>query len=72
MLRFTASRESVSRDGNANDNAHRKSYALKKEDSTSRPLLDRMHSVAPEHEKSKDDSSKSAGEESQSIASGNL
>ncbi|XP_076175863.1 neuropeptides capa receptor isoform X2 [Ptiloglossa arizonensis] len=48
MFRFTTSRESVSKDGNMNDNVPRKSYPLKKEDSTSRPLLDRMHSVARE------------------------
>ncbi|XP_031839764.1 neuropeptides capa receptor [Nomia melanderi] len=72
MFRFTASRESVSRDGNANDNAPRKSYAPKREDSTSRPLLDRMHSVVREHERNKNDSSKSTGEESMSIASSNL
>ncbi|XP_053999844.1 neuropeptides capa receptor-like isoform X1 [Hylaeus anthracinus] len=48
MFRFTASRDNVSKDGNTNDNVPRKSYALKKVDSTSRPLLDRMHSIAPE------------------------
>ncbi|XP_076282853.1 neuropeptides capa receptor [Lasioglossum baleicum] len=46
MFRFKASRESVVRD--ENDNASRKSYNLKKEDATSKPLLDRMHSVAGE------------------------
>ncbi|XP_060817022.1 neuropeptides capa receptor-like [Bombus pascuorum] len=44
MFRFTTSREGVNRDGNINDNVARKSYMLKKEDSTSKPLLNRMHS----------------------------
>ncbi|XP_076235783.1 neuropeptides capa receptor [Calliopsis andreniformis] len=48
MFRFTASRESMGKDGNMNDNIPRKSYALKKEDSTSKPLLDTTHSVVQE------------------------
>lgn len=46
MFRFTASRESMSKDGNMNDNVPRKSYTLKKEDSTAVALLDRANSVA--------------------------
>ncbi|KZC04373.1 PREDICTED: neuropeptides capa receptor-like [Dufourea novaeangliae] len=69
MFRFTASRETVNRDENANDNASRKSYALKKEDSTSKPLLDRMHSVAREQASNKSAPSKRTVEESMSTAS---
>ncbi|KAF3425439.1 hypothetical protein E2986_11141 [Frieseomelitta varia] len=52
MFRFTASRETVTRDGNTNDNVARKSYVLKKEDSTSKPLLNRTHSVIQEDKNS--------------------
>lgn len=45
MFRFTPSQENDGRDKNMNDNVSRKSYMLKKEDSTSRPLLNRMHSA---------------------------
>lgn len=45
MFRFTPSQENSGRDKNMNDNVPRKSYMLKKEDSTSKPLLNRMHSV---------------------------
>lgn len=70
MFRFTASPENVSRD--ASDNVSRKSYALKKEDPTSRPLLEGMHPVDQEHEKNKNDSSKTTTEESMSTAISNL
>ncbi|XP_003696837.2 neuropeptides capa receptor-like [Apis florea] len=45
MFRFTPSQENGGRDKNMKDNVPRKSYILKKEDSTSRPLLNRMHSA---------------------------
>lgn len=45
MFRFTPSQENGGRDKNMKDNVPRKSYILKKEDSTSRPLLNRMHST---------------------------
>ncbi|XP_003702318.2 neuropeptides capa receptor-like [Megachile rotundata] len=48
MFRFTASRENMDKDGNMNDNVSRKSCALRKEDPTSKPLLDRIHSVVQE------------------------
>ena len=48
MFRFTASRENVDKDGNMNDNVSRKSYILKKEDPTSKPLLDRIHPTVQE------------------------
>lgn len=54
MFRFTTSRETASRDGNTNDNVVRKSYMLKKEDSTSKPLLNRTHSVIQEERNNKD------------------
>ncbi|XP_078048146.1 neuropeptides capa receptor-like [Augochlora pura] len=69
MFRFTASRESVARDGSMNDNASRKSYALKKQDSTSKPLLDRAHSVVREQASNRSDSSKRTTDESMSTAS---
>ena len=53
MFRFTTSRETVSRDGNTNDNVARKSYLLKKEDSTSKPLLNRTHSAIQEERNNK-------------------
>lgn len=54
MFRFTTSRETANRDGNTNDNVVRKSYMLKKEDSTSKPLLNRTHSVIQEERNNKD------------------
>ena len=69
MFRFTASRESVGKDGNMNDNGPRKSYTLKKEDSTSKPLLDRTHSVAREQENNKSFPAKGRTVETVSTAS---
>lgn len=69
MFRFTASRESVGKDGNMNDNGPRKSYTLKKEDSTSKPLLDRTHSVAQEQANNKSFPAKGRTDETVSTAS---
>ena len=69
MFRFTANRESVGKDGNMNDNGPRKSYTLKKEDSTSKPLLDRTHSVAQEQANNKSFPAKGRTEETVSTAS---
>ncbi|XP_043253429.1 neuropeptides capa receptor isoform X1 [Colletes gigas] len=71
MFRFTASRESVSKDGNMNDNVSHKSYPPKKVDS-SRPLLDRMHSVAREQTSNVSSTSEGTTKESMSTASSNL
>lgn len=54
MFRFTAGREGVNRDGNINDNVARKSYMLKKEDFTSKPLLNRTHSGQQEERNKRD------------------
>lgn len=53
MFRITASRENMGEDGNMNDNVPRKSYSLKKDDSTSKPLLNRMHGGAQEQRTNK-------------------
>lgn len=47
MFRFT-SRDDDGKDQNRNDNPSRKSYVLKKEDSTSAPLLSRVNSTVQE------------------------
>ncbi|CAL7936954.1 unnamed protein product [Xylocopa violacea] len=52
MFRITTSRETAGKDGNMNDNVPRKTYTLKKEDSTSKPLLNRTDSVMQEQRNS--------------------
>ncbi|XP_017787356.1 PREDICTED: neuropeptides capa receptor-like [Habropoda laboriosa] len=69
MFRFTASRESVGKDGNMNDNVPRKSYMLRKEDSTSKPLLNRLHSAAQEQRNNASPACKTKEEKSMSTSS---
>ncbi|CAK9804658.1 Neuropeptides capa receptor [Anthophora quadrimaculata] len=69
MFRYTPSRESVGKDGNMNDNVPRKSYMLRKEDSTSKPLLNRLHSISQEQSNSNSPTCKMKDEKSMSTSS---
>lgn len=72
MFRFTASRENMDKDGNMNDNVSRKSCALRKEDSTSKPLLDRIHSVVNEQNSNSSSTFNNGTEKSMSTTSSAL
>ncbi|XP_076760173.1 neuropeptides capa receptor [Xylocopa sonorina] len=69
MFRITTSRETTGKDGNMNDNVPRKAYTLKKEDSTSKPLLNRVDSAMQEQRNS---ACKLREEKSSSTTNGNL
>ncbi|XP_017766346.1 PREDICTED: neuropeptides capa receptor-like [Eufriesea mexicana] len=69
MFRFTTTRENVGKDGGTNDVVARKSYGLKKEDSTSKPLLNRMHSDTQEERDNKSSARRTTEENSSSIIS---
>lgn len=68
MFRFT-SREDVSKDKNRNDNPPRKSYVLKKEDSTSKPFLGRVYSTTQDRISSDSQTSESGIQQSLSTES---